>query len=84
MRTLFSDPLHWTASAVGTKARFTLMLTMQSLLIGLAVLDASYGGVLSAASVALFVIWMQFLLLYAMRAMYLQVVDPSASKRDAA
>jgi hypothetical protein len=72
--TLFRDPVRWTAAAVGTKARFTVMLCLMALLTGFAVFEASRSGVRSAAGVVLFIVWMQFLMLYALRAMYLRGV----------
>ena len=73
MKTLFSDPVHWTASAVGTKARFTLVFDLLAGLTGLAVLKASDSGVQAVLDLVLFIAWTQFMLLYAMRAMYLRL-----------
>ena len=81
---IFSDPVQWTASAVGTKKRFALTLGLLSMLIGMAVFDAAESGLRSAVAISLFVVWMQFLLLFGMRAMYLHVVGNSAARKDAA
>lgn len=83
MPTLFKDPLRWTASAVGTRLRFALVLAGLSGLIGLVVFEAASSGMRSAAGMALFVIWMQFLLLYALRAVYLQAVAQGRAAPDA-
>lgn len=79
MSTLFRDPMKWVASAVGTKLRFAVTLAALALLVGIAVCDASQFGLRSAAGIALFIVWMQFLLLFGLRAMYLQ-----AAKQDSA
>lgn len=79
MKSIFSDPVQWTASAVGTKTRFALTLGLLSMLIGMAVFDAAASGLRSAVALSLFVVWIQFLLLFGMRAMYLHVVGNKAS-----
>lgn len=81
MKTLFSDPVHWTASAVGTKARFTLVFDLLAGLTGLAVLKASDSGVQAVLDLVLFIAWTQFMLLYAMRAMYLRLVAQGGVKQ---
>ena len=81
---IFSDPVQWTASAVGTKKRFALTLGLLSMLIGMAVFDAAEIGLRSALAISLFVVWMQFLLLFGMRAMYLHAIGSSAARKDAA
>ncbi len=83
MKTLFSDPIHWTASAVGTKARFILVFVLLAGLTGFVVFEAANSGIRSAAGLALLMVWTQFMLLYAMRSMYLRLVGQSAAKRAA-
>ena len=84
MKTLFNDPLHWSAHAVGTKPRFVLIVLVNTLLTGFAFYEAAADGLRSVAGLALFIIWMQFLLLYAMRALYLRVVGQSATQQGQA
>lgn len=72
MKTLFNEPIHWIAGAVGTNARLALMLACLTVMLGAAVIEAASGNWRSAAVLGLIVIWFQFLLLYAMRAIYLR------------
>ena len=82
MKSIFSDPAQWAASAVGTKARFAVTLGLFALLVGMAVLDASQSGVRSAAAISLLIVWMQFLFLYGLRAMYLQAAKSAGGARQ--
>ncbi|RZL31545.1 MAG: hypothetical protein EOP35_21795 [Rubrivivax sp.] len=84
MKSVFSDPVQWAASAVGTKARFAVTLAMLALLVALAVFDASESGIRSAAAISLFLVWVQFLLLFGLRAVYLKTADRSGGNNDAA
>lgn len=84
MKSIFSDPVQWTASVVGTRKRFALTLGLLSTLIGMAVFDAAESGFRSAVSISLFIVWMQFLLLFGMRALYLQVAGKSAAGKNVA
>jgi hypothetical protein len=74
MDTVFSNPINWAASAVGSRFRLCLMTFllgfMQLFTLHVAVTD----GFRAALAMALFLIWSQFLLLYAMRKMYLRIV----------
>lgn len=81
MGTIFRDPVRWAASAVGTQARFALSFLALALLMALAVFQAADGGARAAVGLALFLAWMQFLSLYALRALYLRLM---AQGRDAA
>lgn len=84
MKSIFSDPVQWTASAVGTRKRFALTFGLLSTLIGIAVFDAAESGLRSAVSISLFIVWMQFLLLFGMRALYLQVAGRNAAGKNVA
>ncbi|GEM_PF-6521545 len=84
MKTIFSDPMHWVAGAVGTKTRLILVLTALSVLIGYAVFEASSGRWHSARALTLLIIWLQFLLLYAMRATYLRMLALAADRHPVA
>lgn len=84
MKSIFSDPIHWTAAAVGTKWRFALTLGLNSVVIGMALFEAADSGLSSAAGIAVFLVWMQFLLLFAMRALYLKGRGDCAGRKEGA
>lgn len=80
MKTLFNDPVHWTASTVGTQARFALMCVLHAGLVGWGVMVAASEGVQAAAGLALMVVVLQCVVLYALRALYVRLVGQGAAQ----
>lgn len=78
--TIFSNPVAWVASAVGTRFRFLLHVGLQSLFTLYVVHQASTEGLRSTAALTLFLIWIQFLLLYALRATYRRLAQQERHK----
>lgn len=78
---IISDPVQWAASAVGTKARFTVTFFLFALLVGMAVYVASQFGIQSAVAIVLSIVWMQYLAFSVLRTMYLQAAKTKASVR---
>lgn len=83
MKTLFSDPIHWTASAVGTRLRFILLAMVLSAYTGWGFWQAAHEGPRAVLGIGLFVIALQLMLLYALRALYLRVAGLDGGARGA-
>jgi hypothetical protein len=76
MPVLFSDPVGWSAAAVSTRTRFWFVVVVVVVLVGLQfalVYAATTGGWRGAIALAASLAWFQFMFLFALRKLYLQL-----------
>lgn len=77
---LFTDPVRWTRSAVGSWWRFSFMVTTLTALFVYAVFVAAESGFRSGVIVAMMPIMFQVFSLYALRRIYRQVTGAENAK----
>lgn len=73
MRTVFTDPVGWSALAVGTKARYWLMLVALPVLVWVVVALAQISGWRSAIGLAALLTVFQVALVFSLRHLHLRL-----------
>jgi len=75
MNTLSTDPISWSAKAVSSRFRFWFMVVILALLQAALVHSAVAYGWRGAVTLAAFLAWFQFMLLFALRALYMRIAQ---------
>lgn len=73
MRTVFTDPVGWTASAVGTKARYLFMLVALPVLVWVVVALVHFAGWRSAIGLAVLLTVLQVAIVFSLRQLHLRL-----------
>jgi hypothetical protein len=78
--TVFKDPIGWAAIAVQTKTRFRLTVILAVIMHAVVLLQVSMGGVFSALVGVTLLAWFHFLVLYALRRLYQELLNRHSAR----